>query len=64
MLFSSNRPNGKGGFDLYYTGIEKIKQYFNFTISLPLKSKICTVRWQPKIHAFGYMDIAFKISEY
>ena len=24
MLFSSNRPGGKGGFDLYYVGIEKI----------------------------------------
>jgi len=23
MLFSSNRPGGKGGFDLYYVGIEK-----------------------------------------
>ena len=26
MLFSSNRPGGKGGFDLYYVGIEKIHQ--------------------------------------
>ncbi|HEY0771434.1 MAG TPA: hypothetical protein VGD31_13975 [Sphingobacteriaceae bacterium] len=24
MLFSSNRPGGKGGFDLYYTGIPKV----------------------------------------
>lgn len=24
MLFSSNRPEGKGGFDLYYVGIDKI----------------------------------------
>ncbi len=24
MIFSSNRPGGKGGFDLYYTGIEKM----------------------------------------
>ena len=24
MLFSSNRPGGKGGFDLYYTGIQKV----------------------------------------
>ncbi|MCD4670877.1 MAG: hypothetical protein K8S14_10585, partial [Actinomycetia bacterium] len=24
MLFSSNRPGGKGGFDLYYVGIDKI----------------------------------------
>ncbi len=24
MLFSSNRPGGKGGFDLYYVGIEKM----------------------------------------
>jgi hypothetical protein len=23
MIFSSNRPGGKGGFDLYYVGIEK-----------------------------------------
>jgi len=23
MLFSSNRPGGKGGFDLYYVGIDK-----------------------------------------
>jgi len=25
MIFSSNRPGGKGGFDLYYVGIEKIE---------------------------------------
>ncbi|MGM0580932.1 MAG: hypothetical protein ACQETL_09655 [Bacteroidota bacterium] len=25
MIFSSNRPGGLGGFDLYYVGIEKIK---------------------------------------
>jgi hypothetical protein len=25
MIFSSNRPGGKGGFDLYYVGIDKIK---------------------------------------
>jgi len=25
MIFSSNRPNGLGGFDIYYVGIEKIK---------------------------------------
>jgi len=25
MLFSSNRPGGKGGFDLYYVGIDKIR---------------------------------------
>lgn len=24
MIFSSNRPGGKGGFDLYYTGIKKM----------------------------------------
>ena len=24
MLFLSNRPGGKGGFDLYYTGIQKV----------------------------------------
>ena len=24
MLFSSNRPGGKGGFDLYYVGIQKV----------------------------------------
>jgi hypothetical protein len=24
MIFSSNRPGGKGGFDLYYVGIDKI----------------------------------------
>jgi hypothetical protein len=27
MIFSSNRPGGKGGFDLYYTGIDKIENY-------------------------------------
>ena len=26
MIFSSNRPGGLGGFDLYYVGIEKIKE--------------------------------------
>ena len=26
MLFSSNRPGGKGGFDLYYVGIDKINK--------------------------------------
>jgi len=26
MLFSSNRPGGKGGFDLYYVGIDKINR--------------------------------------
>jgi hypothetical protein len=26
MVFSSNRPGGKGGFDLYYVGIEKMMQ--------------------------------------
>ncbi|MFO7615682.1 MAG: hypothetical protein R6V75_00350 [Bacteroidales bacterium] len=26
MIFSSNRPGGKGGFDLYYVGIEKMMQ--------------------------------------
>jgi hypothetical protein len=25
MIFSSNRPGGKGGFDLYYVGIDRIK---------------------------------------
>lgn len=25
MIFSSNRPGGKGGFDLYYVGIEKVE---------------------------------------
>jgi len=25
MIFSSNRPGGKGGYDLYYVGIDKIK---------------------------------------
>ena len=24
MMFSSNRPGGKGGFDLYYVGISKM----------------------------------------
>ncbi len=28
MLFSSNRPGGKGGFDLYYVGIENITKNF------------------------------------
>jgi hypothetical protein len=23
MVFSSNRPGGKGGFDIYYKGVEK-----------------------------------------
>jgi len=23
LIFSSNRPGGKGGFDLYYTGMDK-----------------------------------------
>jgi hypothetical protein len=27
ILFSSNRPGGKGGFDLYYVGISKIVRY-------------------------------------
>lgn len=27
MIFSSNRPDGKGGFDLYYTGIAKLNVY-------------------------------------
>jgi hypothetical protein len=22
MMFSSNRPGGKGGFDLYFTGVQ------------------------------------------
>jgi hypothetical protein len=26
MIFSSNRPGGKGGFDLYYVGIDKINR--------------------------------------
>ncbi|MEA1897988.1 MAG: hypothetical protein U9N53_10055 [Bacteroidota bacterium] len=26
MLFSSNRPGGKGGFDLYYVGVDKINR--------------------------------------
>jgi hypothetical protein len=26
MIFSSNRPGGKGGFDLYYTGIKKMTE--------------------------------------
>jgi hypothetical protein len=26
MIFSSNRPGGKGGFDLYYVGIDKIRE--------------------------------------
>ncbi len=30
MIFSSNRPGGKGGFDLYYVGIDKIEQPNNF----------------------------------
>jgi hypothetical protein len=25
MIFSSNRPGGKGGFDLYYAGIPRRK---------------------------------------
>ncbi len=25
MIFSSNRPGGKGGFDLYYVGVEKVE---------------------------------------
>ena len=27
MIFSSNRPGGKGGFDLYYVGIDKITNH-------------------------------------
>lgn len=27
MIFSSNRPGGKGGFDLYYVGIKKMIKY-------------------------------------
>lgn len=27
MIFSSNRPSGKGGFDLYYAGIESMGKY-------------------------------------
>lgn len=30
MIFSSNRPGGKGGFDLYYVGIDKISQRTSF----------------------------------
>ena len=30
MLFSSNRPGGKGGFDLYYTEINKIDDFQNW----------------------------------
>jgi len=26
MIFSSNRPGGKGGFDLYHVGIKKMMQ--------------------------------------
>jgi hypothetical protein len=29
MLFSSNRPGGKGGFDLYYVGIEDFQHHVN-----------------------------------
>lgn len=29
MLFSSNRPGGQGGFDLYYVGIDKINPVIN-----------------------------------
>jgi hypothetical protein len=25
LMFSSNRPGGKGGFDLYFTGINLVK---------------------------------------
>ena len=28
MLFSSNRPGGKGAFDLYYVGIPKLDEYY------------------------------------
>ena len=30
MIFSSNRPGGKGGFDLYYVGIDKMTGIANF----------------------------------
>ena len=26
MIFSSNRPGGQGGFDLYYVGIDKLAE--------------------------------------
>lgn len=35
MIFSSNRPGGKGGFDLYYVGIQKI----TFENSMQLQSQ-------------------------
>jgi hypothetical protein len=27
LIFSSNRPGGKGGYDLYYTGMKRITDY-------------------------------------
>ena len=29
MIFSSNRPGGKGGFDLYYVGVKKLDEEYN-----------------------------------
>lgn len=28
MIFSSNRPGGKGGFDLYYVGVKKLEEQY------------------------------------
>ena len=40
MIFSSNRPGGQGGYDLYYVGIEKIKQGELMAIANCSKEKV------------------------